>query len=216
MKSQQKYWDKKITEWTRASYDEKLEDISLIEKMANLFRGPITKRMDVALEIIGPKAKGKIVADFGCGLGDFCFEALKYEPKKLIGIDISGVAVEEARKKSKKMKLEKKIEFVQADLGQLEKLPRFDIAVGLGFIDYLDKDELRQLFKLLTDHYFLFSVFEKKISLRNLVHGFYIKIKGCPGAFKFTRRELMGFVPKDANACFLEKDKMLFITNLPA
>lgn len=215
MASQEEYWDKKIKEWTEVSYGEKRKGVSLIEKIANLFRGPITKRMEVALEIVGQKAKGKTVLDLGCGLGDFCFEVLKYNPQKVIGIDISGAAIKEAEKIAERKKLKNRVSFVQNDAARVKKLPEFDIAVGLGFIDYLNKQELRELFRLLLGHYFFFSVFEKKFSLRNLLHAVYVRVQKCPGAFKYTKDELRQIIPKNLNFYFLKKDKMLFITNLP-
>lgn len=215
MISQKKYWDKKIKEWSSDSYSQKSNKTRPIEKLANLFRGPIVKRMEIALQIAGPKAKGKVIADFGCGLGDYCFKVLRYDPKKVIGLDISEVAVKEASNRAKKMGL-KNVIFVQTDIGQAENLPEFDIAVGLGFIDYLDQEELKKLFKSLSNRYFLFSVFEKKLSLRNLIHGVYVKMQKCPGAFKYSKAELIKIIPKKLKANFLEKDKLLFITNLSA
>lgn len=215
MISQREYWDKKIKEWTEVSHRKRTKGVGLIEKVANLFRGPITKRMDVALEIVGPKAKGKAVIVLGCGLGDFCFAILKYQPQKVIGLDISGVAIKEAKRRAEKRKLKDKVEFIQADATGIKKLPEFDIAVGLGFIDYLNKQQLKKLFKLLPDRYFFFSVFEKRLSLVNILHAVYVKIQGCPGAFKYSRKELREIVPKSLDSYFLEKDKMLFITNLP-
>lgn len=213
MATQEDYWDKKIKEWTEASYEKKTKN--LIEKTASLFRGGITKRMEVALEVVGPKAKGKVILDLGCGLGDFCFRILSYSPKKIIGIDISAVAVKEAIKRAKKRDCEEKVEFIRGNVTQMEKLPNFDIAVGLGFIDYLDKNDLKKLFKLLSGRHFLFSMFEKKFSLMNVLHAVYVKIQRCPGAFKYTREEMKKIIPKESKFYFLEKDKMLFIANLP-
>ena len=101
MISQREYWDKKIKEWTEVSHRKRTKGVGLIEKVANLFRGPVTKRMDVALGIIGPKAKGKAVIVLGCGLGDLCFAILKYQPQKVIGLDIFGVAVKEAKRRDR-------------------------------------------------------------------------------------------------------------------
>jgi len=214
MKTQKEYWDQKIKEWTDVSYGKKTKSVDLIEKIANLFRGPIIKRMDVALKMVGLKAKGRVILDLGCGLGDFCFAILRYQPKKVIGLDISKMAIREAKRRAEKRKLEGEVEFIENDVVKMRKLPKFDIAVGLGFIDYLNKEELRRLFRLLSSHYFFFSIFEKKLSLLNLLHLVYSKIQKCPGAYKYTKEEIRQIIPKDFNFYFLEKDKMLFITNL--
>lgn len=214
MISQKEYWDKKIKDWTRISYTKKAEKIDFIEKIANFFRGPIIKRMEITLEIVGPKVKGKTVLDMGCGLGDFCFGAVKYQPKKVIGIDISKVAIKEASRIAKGKNLLGLIEFMEGDLGKVKRLPKFDMAVGLGFIDYLNKEELKRLFSLLRGQSFFFSFFEKKFSLINFLHSFYVRIRKCPGAFKYTRKEIQSFAPKDLGLRFFEKDGLLFITNI--
>lgn len=213
MNAQKDYWDRKIKEWSEASYQKKTK--SLIEKAASLFRGGITGRMDVALKIVGPKAKGKTIMDIGCGVGDFCFAMTKYQPEKIIGIDISQVAVKEAQKRAKIKKLDKVVTFIQADIANVKKLPKFDIAVGLGFIDYFNKEELKKVFKVLSGRYFLFSMFEKKISLLNILHAFYVRVQNCPGSYKYSRKEMTEIVPKEAGFYFLEKNGLLFITNLP-
>jgi len=215
MNLQKKYWDEKIKSWTKSSYEKKFSQFDLIERLANFFRGPIVARMEEALKIIGPRSKNKIVLDLGCGLGNFCFAILRYSPRKVIGLDISEVAVKEARKIAKKKKVSRKVKFIQKDIPQLEKLPDFDFAVGLGFIDYLNKDELKRLFRLLKNGYFLLSVFEKKLSWRNFFHDLYVRIQKCPGAYKYSREEIKNLAPKNLGLYFLEKNKMLFITNLP-
>lgn len=214
MGTQEKYWDEKIKEWTRVSYGKKVSHVSLIERLANLFRDPITGRMAVALEIVRPKVKNKTILDMGCGLGDFCFAVLKYQPRKVIGIDLSGVAIKEAQKRAAKKKVGKKVKFIQGNVIGMKKLPKFDMAVGLGFIDYLNEEELKTLFRLFSGRYFFFSVFEKKLSLVNLIHAAYVKSQKCPGAFKYSREELRKIVPRNLKPYFLERDKMLFITNL--
>lgn len=171
--------------------------------------------MEVALEVVGSKAKNKVILDMGCGLGDFCFEIIKYNPQKALGMDISPVAIKGAKKRAKDKDFGKTVEFMQGNIVELKKLPQFDIAVGLGFIDYLNKEELKKIFKLLSGRYFIFSMFEKKLSLLNLLHAVYVRIQKCPGAYKYTRKEMREIIPKSTNFYFLEKDKMLFITNLP-
>lgn len=214
METQEKYWDEKIKEWTRVSYGKKASHVILIERLANLFRGPIAGRMAVALEVVGPKAKDKTILDMGCGLGDFCFAVLRYQPRQVIGLDLSGIAIKEAQKRAKKKGVGGKVKFIQVNVVGMKRLPEFDIAVGLGFIDYLNEHELKTLFELFSGRYFLFSVFEKKLSLINLIHAVYVKTQKCPGAFKYSREELRKIVPRNLKPYFLEREKMLFITNL--
>lgn len=214
MNPQEQYWDKKINNWTKNSYQNKFQGLNLIERAANLFRGSVTQRMITALSIVGPRAKGKVILDFGCGLGDFCFAVLKYQPKQVIGVDISGVAIRLVGQTAQKKQVGKKIKFIHASALQMKKLPSVDIVVGLGFIDYLKKEELRKLFKLLADKQFIFSYFEKKLSLRNCLHQLYLSLNQCPGAYKYTREEIQSLALPFTKIKFLEKDGLLFVTSL--
>lgn len=213
MNSQKDYWDRKIREWTEASYRRGSGKVSLVEKVAGLFRSGIEGRMRVALETVGPLVRGKTVVDMGCGLGDLCFGILKYQPKKVIGVDISGVAVREARKTAKRKKVADRIEFIQGDLVTMKTWPRFDIALGLGFIDYLDYEELKWLLAKLKGKKFFFSIFEKRLTLLNLIHPLYTKIQGCPGAYKYTKGQMKVMAGNKVSLRFFEENGLLFVTN---
>ena len=82
------------------------------------------------LEAIHPK----LILDVATGTGDFAVEALKLNPDKVIGIDISEGMLEVGRKKMAKRGLDTKIELRSGDS---ENLPfeqnKFDaIIVGFG------------------------------------------------------------------------------------
>ncbi len=67
-----------------------------------------------------------LLLDMATGTGDFAIEALKLNPKKIIGMDISDGMLSFGRKKIKEMNMENKIEFIQADS---EKIPLEDNSV---------------------------------------------------------------------------------------
>ncbi|MBI2051296.1 class I SAM-dependent methyltransferase [Candidatus Roizmanbacteria bacterium] len=211
--SQREYWDKKIREWTFASYG-KNSRIGVIEKIATYFRS-VNKRKDAALKLIGPIARGKTILDLGCGLGEFAFAILRYDPKKVLAYDISDVAIQEVKKSAKKLKTKNKIEFKTCDVSTLKQLPSCDIVVGLGFIDYLNPTQLKKLFKLIGNKPYLFSFFQKSISLFTMLHKIYVTIQSCPGAYKYSRAEIKKFIPKGSKIFFLEQDGLLFISNSP-
>ena len=76
----------------------------------------------------------KLILDVATGTGDFAVEALKLNPDRVIGIDISEGMLEVGRKKMIKRGLDSKIELLSGDS---EKLPfeenKFDaIIVGFG------------------------------------------------------------------------------------
>lgn len=67
-----------------------------------------------AIKQLGEMQPKKIL-DVATGTGDFAFEALKLNPDKLVGIDISDGMLEVGRKKIKERGLEDKMEFKNAD-----------------------------------------------------------------------------------------------------
>ncbi len=212
MTGQKQYWNKKIKEWSSSSYHKKAQ-LSLVEKFATYFRS-VHKRKDAALKLIGPIAKNKIILDLGFGIGEFSFGILKFKPRKVIGYDISDVAVHEAKQSAKKLGVLGKTEFKVADVSYLTSLPQSDIVVGLGFIDYLTKPQLKRLFELIGNRKFLFSFFEKKMSLFNFMHKIYTTIQKCPGAYKYSRQEIRSSVPKKTELYFIKKDGLWFISNI--
>lgn len=212
MPGQKEYWDKKISEWSYASYGKK-KNVGLIEKIATYFRS-VDARKEIALKLVGSKANNKIVMDIGCGLGEFTFSLLmRFKPKKIIAYDISEIAIKNAKKNARDLKVIEKIDFRLADIASLKELPAFDLAVGLGFIDYLKPQQLKHLFNLIGNRPFLFSYFEKKLSLFNLMHKMYITLQKCPGAYKYKRSEIRSFMPKNNKLYFIKKDGLQFITN---
>lgn len=212
MASQKEYWDRKINEWSSASYGRKSK-ISFIEKIATYFRS-VDKRKDAAIKILSPFVKNKVILDLGCGMGEFTFGILRYEPKKVVALDISPNAVRKAESTAKKRKVNGKVNFEVSDVRHIKKLPSSDIIVGLGFIDYFTLPEIKKLLKKIGKKPYLFSYFEKKVSLFNLLHKIYLLLQNCPGAYKYSREELRRILPSNANLYFFKKDGLMFITNM--
>ena len=164
-------------------------------------------------EQINNKDRNSII-DLGCGLGEFPLGLLmRYKPKKIIAYDISDVAIRKVKKLASGLDLKNKIEFYTEDVPKMNKLPNFDILTGLGFIDYLNREQMKNLFNLIGDKPFLFSYFEKKFSLFNFLHKIYLNLQRCPGAFKYTRKEIRSFLPKNSKLYFIKKNGLQFITN---
>lgn len=89
------------------------------------------------------KDKPAFILDIATGTGDFAFEALKLNPKKITGVDISSGMLEVGKQKVKKRKLEDKIELM---LGDSEGLPfednKFDaviVSFGVRNFENLEK-----------------------------------------------------------------------------
>ena len=95
-----------------------------------------------AIKIIGQK-NPKEILDIATGTGDFAIEALKLNPKKIVGVDISKGMLEKGKIKVKKIKAEN---IISLSYGDSEDLPfdsdSFDaITVGFGVrnFEHLEK-----------------------------------------------------------------------------
>jgi demethylmenaquinone methyltransferase / 2-methoxy-6-polyprenyl-1,4-benzoquinol methylase len=80
------------------------------------------------------------ILDIATGTGDFAIEALKLNPEKVIGIDISEGMLEKGREKLKRMDLDKRVELKYGDSENLQ-FPdnKFDaIIVAFGVRNFQD------------------------------------------------------------------------------
>jgi len=106
-----------------------------------------------AIKMIG-KYNPKSVLDIATGTGDFAIEALKINPDKIVGVDISNGMLEKGREKMKKKGYDTKITLQNADS---ENLPfedkTFDaITVGFGVRNFEDLEKgLSEMHRVLTD-----------------------------------------------------------------
>lgn len=87
--------------------------------------------------------KPKILVDIATGTGDFALEALKLQPKKIIGVDISEGMLEVGRQKMKSRKVD---DIIEMRLGDSENLPFEDnytdgiiVAFGVRNFENLEK-----------------------------------------------------------------------------
>ncbi len=184
------YWDKKIIEW-EDSLSHQGGKVSLIESLASKFRKPLKIRSAMCLELLKKAGKNKTILELGCGSGFFAFKTLmEARPKKIIGIDISKNAIERANKIKKELNIGNKIKFLEADVTSKD-LPKANIAIGLGFLDYLNSGEISYLFKKLKSQYFIFTFSEKKPSLLRFFHVIYLIIQKCPKHYYYTKDEMV-------------------------
>ena len=99
------------------------------------------------------KYKPKQIIDVACGTGDFGIAALKLNPDKITGIDISVEMLEKGNDKIKKKKLEDRIELVAGDSENLQfETNTFDactVAFGVRNFENLDKglEEINRVLK---------------------------------------------------------------------
>lgn len=98
------------------------------------------------------KKKPLLILDIATGTGDLAIEAMKLQPAKIFGVDISVDMLELGRKKIKKKNLEEKIELLEGDSEQLFfEDNKFDaVTVAFGVRNFQDlKKGLQEIYRVL-------------------------------------------------------------------
>lgn len=85
--------------------------------------------------------KNKYILDLGCGVGGKDFEILKYNPKKIIGIDLSSRNIKYAKELINK-KDKSKLEFLKKDIFTFENKETFDTIISFTVFEHIDKNLL--------------------------------------------------------------------------
>lgn len=90
-----------------------------------------------------------LLLDVATGTGDFAISALKLNPRKIFGIDISADMLEIGRKKIRKKNLQDKIELLESDSEKLlfedNKFDAVAVAFGVRNFEYLEKGLIEML-----------------------------------------------------------------------
>ena len=78
--------------------------------------------------------------DYGCGVGSITEQIAKFNPKELVGIDISEVSISKANENAKKQDLQ--IEYLVDNCENLNlKENTFDLVFGSGILHHLNIDK---------------------------------------------------------------------------
>ena len=97
----------------------------------------------------------KLILDIATGTGDFAIAALKLNPEKVIGVDISKGMLEVGKEKIKKMGLEDKIELSLGDSEGLEfEENKFDaviVAFGVRNFEHLEEG-LADMYRVMKEN----------------------------------------------------------------
>lgn len=199
MKTQKEYWEGRILEWEDHAFGaEKPRPLSLIERMAQPFRGPVRHRRDVAWNVL-QQEKPQRILELGCGSGRFAFSLVtQADVQHVTGVDISEQAIQVAQNKAASLNLTGKLSFIYSSISDLnfEAQKPFDYVVGLGLTPYLTDQEFTKLFSAIKGTRFFFDVHPKGISLQNSAHAFYRMVKGHPFYYRYTKQEIMDKLAK--------------------
>lgn len=175
--------------------------------------------MRIAASILNATRSGASLVDLGCGSG-LLFTGINRELfKNLIGLDISDVAIRNARLRFD----DPKMSFSRADVGS-GSLPQGDIYVALGLLDWLDNREIANLFRQLGGRQFLISFSEKRQLPVRLAHFMFRKLSALGSDAKvlpryYSSEDMAGLLISAGLKASLVRGKGMafgsFVTNLP-
>jgi len=103
----------------------------------NPFSYPFVIRLDKTIKMLGEKISGKKVCDLGCGTGDLIPHMLESKAK-YTGIDFSEKMLSKIKSQHQDEIKDSRIELHCLDFNNESIDKKFDVLVGLGFIEYFD------------------------------------------------------------------------------
>ena len=121
-------------------------------RFENIFYKAIYNSSEDFFTYLEDNAKNSEILDYGCGIGSFIEKVIKYNPKKIIGIDISEISINKAKKKSEELKIN-----VDYRVDNCEKTSfdnnSFDIVYGTGILHHLQTDKcLDEIYRILKSN----------------------------------------------------------------
>ena len=74
-------------------------------RFENMFYKAIYNSSEDFFTYLEANAKKSEILEYGCGIGSFIEKVIKDNPKKIIGIDISEISINKAKKKAEELKI---------------------------------------------------------------------------------------------------------------
>lgn len=179
-----------------------------------LFRGVIHRRFELTLEWCGD-VEGRSVLDAGCGSGRYCVP-LARRGARVTGLDFAPAMVEMSRRAADEAGVSDACHFEVADVYEWSAPDHFDIALGIGFFDYI-VDPARMLARLReltageSPGTGIFS-FPKRWTLRTAPRWVRLHLRGCPVYF-YDRAQVEGLLTQagweDVHITTLSRDYLV-------
>ena len=158
------FWQERILPWEHRRYS--------ILTLLLPWTWPLRSRLNLAAKILRPLCKHPIkLLELGCGSG---LLAAKLEdlPIEYTGFDIAENAITKAKKSYFAQSL--KFDFKTIDITS-GVLPKADITVFLGLVDWLNNAQLEHLFERISSDIIVFSYTESRSSLESGLYRAYRK-----------------------------------------
>ena len=126
-------------------------------------------------QILSECVEGAHVLEIGCGSGLLAGQLLESGAASYRGIDISERAIATAEERNEESVWRDKMTFI---VGTIDDMPdkEADLVFSLGLLDWLNEEEIAQIFDRQGDARFLHSISERKFSLQQLIHRLYVQV----------------------------------------
>lgn len=121
----------------RARSFDRLYDLPPVERVVNrLFRRAVYQRFALTFQHAGD-VTAKRVLDIGCGSGRYAIEFARRGAAEVLGVDFSDEMLRLARDYAQVSGVADRVRFERGDFGAFETDQPFDIAIAIGFFDYI-------------------------------------------------------------------------------
>lgn len=223
MKEQQDYWNGFIIKWDDSTYNASKKGLNFIEKIATSFRGTLRFRHHFAVSSLSPHARGKNILEIGCGTGRLTLALLASDANRINAYDISPAAVEATKKRLSENGIPpENYSVTRADVSETDiDKDSFELAIGLGILEYFDEAEFDRLLALLSGKDIFFEFHERIYTPMNICHKIYRGMKRyltgqVPPYIMYSRDELRDLLKAkwDKPIYYHRSNDQSFITTL--
>ena len=121
-------------------------------RFENIFYKAIHNSGEDFFAYLQDNARNSEILDYGCGIGSSIEKTIKYLPKKIIGIDISEISINKAKKKAQELKINVDYRVDNCEKTNFEN-NTFDIVYGTGILHHLQTDKcLNEIHRILKSN----------------------------------------------------------------
>ena len=106
-------------------------------RFENIFYRALYNSSEDFFEFLEKNSINSEILDYGCGVGHFLKNVIRFNPKKITGIDISEVSIQKAKDAIKNLKSQAELMVDNCEKTKF-KSESFDIVYGSGILHHLD------------------------------------------------------------------------------
>lgn len=178
-----------------------LDNKSIFKIFSNeVLRKSMKTRYLLSLSEIKKLKKKCNILDIGCGPGRYAYDLVK-KKHSVVGIDFASDMIKIARKKN--INLKDKTKFIIGDYLKYNFKKRYDVALLMGFFDYIE-DPKKIFKKLKKDTKIFYGSFPKLFHILSPQRLLRYKLRNCP-LYLYTKSSIV----KDLKKSGIKKYKII-------